>query len=149
MSDTPTLTAPIIGQAERSLQALLEPKLAAAGITFPQWVVLLTHGRGGGTAGRAAVERQLCDGLKIDRSAAAGVVDGLIAGGLLAAVPGDADTTELTPAGRATFDPVDERVRATAERLFGGFAEQDLATAARVLLEITARAEAIAAEAAA
>jgi hypothetical protein len=122
-----TLTAPIIGQAEHALRAILDRELARTGLGFPQWSALNLAGQEGDLAGRVS------GALKVDRAVAAAAVDTLVEAKLLG-------PQGLTGEGRALLGELRAVVGGITARLYAGIPADDLETAGRVLLEITARA---------
>jgi hypothetical protein len=122
MSPSTTLTPRIIGQAEKTLNAILFRLLAGPGLTEAQWITLtLTAARGGAT-GRGQL---------------------VLAAARLVANPGDdAGPVRLTAAGTEVFGQIQAAVTEVTQRLWGDLPAQDLATAGRVLSIITERANA-------
>jgi len=145
MSATTTLNPQVIGQAENAHGPLLARILARSGTTFHQWVALTTLAAGGGTAGRDQLVGRMTGALKIDDAAAAEALAGLTAAGLLQALPGDGAQVGLTPAGQARYGEIRAAVDEVIAQVYGDIPPEDLATAGRVLAQITARANELAA----
>ncbi len=139
MTSTPTLNGQVLGQAERATRALLEKLLAGTGSTFAQWVSVNGTATAGGTVPRAALARQMVNGLKLSEQVVAAEIDGALAAGLLAA---DADSLALTTAGRERWEEVSAGIATITAQLYGDLPAEDLATAGRVLAIVTERANA-------
>jgi hypothetical protein len=151
MTATPALTGRDIGQAEKATRALLDRLLEEAGLSFPEWTVLLSVDGGDPLAGGELVQR-LVRGHVAPEPAARATVDGLRAAGLLAP-PGQAQDADragggegsrlaLTAAGEARYRPVRQAVARITEELYGDLPPADLEATRRTLAEVTRRANA-------
>ena len=140
MPDTPTLNPQILGKAESAHRALLDRVLDGTGITYHQWVALNL------TLGADAIERdqlmgRMSGALKIgDASALTAMVD-LIAAGLLEEQPGDSAGIRITDDGRKLHSAIRSKVGEIVARLYRDIPADDLATAGRVLVAVTAAAD--------
>ena len=65
MSTYPVLSARVIGQAEKTMNAILDRQLAGTGLTEPQWVILTLAVTSGGTADRDRFTGMVAEALKI------------------------------------------------------------------------------------
>ncbi|MEU8675311.1 hypothetical protein [Streptomyces sp. NPDC048560] len=148
MSSTPTVNGQIIGQAHYATRAVLERLLAESGTTFHQCVALNATAGEGGTTGRTALAARMTDTLKIDRASAEAVLAELTGAGLLEEAPGDGTRLALTESGRERQAGIRSGTAAITERLYTGLPAEELAAAGRVLTALTARANAVLAEAA-
>jgi hypothetical protein len=70
MSTDPTFSPRVIGQAEKTLNAILGRQLAGTGLTEPQWVILTLAVTSGETAGCEQVTRIVAGALKISETQA-------------------------------------------------------------------------------
>ena len=70
MSTEPTLTPQIIGQAEKTLNAILFRLLAGPGLTEAQWITLTLTAAGGGSTGPDQLAAQVAHGLKVSEAQA-------------------------------------------------------------------------------
>ena len=70
MSPSTTLTPRIIGQAEKTLNAILFRLLAEPGLTEAQWIALTLTAAGGGATGRGQLVAQVAHGLKVGEAQA-------------------------------------------------------------------------------
>ena len=70
MSPSTTLTPRIIGQAEKTLNAILFRLLAGPGLTEAQWITLTLTAAGGGATGRGQLVGQVAHGLKVGEAQA-------------------------------------------------------------------------------
>jgi DNA-binding MarR family transcriptional regulator len=148
MSSYPPLNTQVIGQTESALGALLEPLLADAGITFPQWLVLTIAAASGGRTDRGQLVARIAAARKVDGTEVESAIAELTAAGLA--------VTELATAGLATAtgllaltdsgQDVYQRIRGAIEELNAelfAFPPEDLATAGRILSIVTERANAV------
>jgi DNA-binding MarR family transcriptional regulator len=142
MSPGTTLTPRIIGQAEKTLNAILFRLLAGPGLTEAQWITLTLTAAGGGATGRGQLVAQVAHGLKVGEAQAREHLASLAAARLVADPGDDAEPVRLTAAGTEVFAQIRAAVTEVTQRLWGGLPAQDLATAGRVLSIITERADA-------
>ncbi|MBV9450622.1 MAG: hypothetical protein JO345_32505 [Streptosporangiaceae bacterium] len=141
MSSYPSFSARVIGQTEKTLNAILDRQLAGTGLTEPQWVILTLAVTGGGTFERDAFVREVAGALKISEAQAQASIDDLIVAQLLRA-HGESATLIVTDAARQLHSRIRTVVTEITERLWGDLPAEDLATAGRVLSIITERANA-------
>jgi DNA-binding MarR family transcriptional regulator len=139
MTTYPTLSTRVIGQAEKTLGAILNRQLAGTGVTEPQWVILTLLVTDGGTADHDQLTRQVAGALKLSEADAQARIAGLTANGMLRTAAG---AITVTDAGQELHSRVRAAATEITERLWGDLPEQDLATAGRVLAIITERANA-------
>jgi DNA-binding MarR family transcriptional regulator len=142
MSTDPTLTPQIIGQAEKTLNAILYRLLAGPGLTEAQWITLTLTAAGGGSTGRGRLVAQVAHGLKVSEAQAQEHLDSLVAAQLVEDSGDDAEPVRLTAAGTGVFGQIRGAVTEVTKRLWGDLPAADLATAGRVLSIITERANA-------
>ena len=143
MSAIPAFSAQVIGQAEKALNAILDRLLAGTGLTEPQWVTLTLTAASGGTTGRDQLVGRVAGALKVSQEAAQEHITELTAVQLLHDAPaGDGSPVQLTEAGQQLYSQVRTTVTQITQRLWGDLPAEDLATAARVLSTVTARANA-------
>lgn len=120
----------LIGETEKTLNALLRRFLSGTGLTEPEWVTLrladLLEGRADshGLAAAVADRAQLPD--------AALLVGELTRRGLL-------DGARLTNAGRALLETVQDVISCETAAIWDGLPVDDVAAATRVLQEVTRR----------
>ncbi|MFF3324334.1 hypothetical protein [Streptomyces sp. NPDC002889] len=146
MSTTPVLNSQIVGQAHYATRALLDRELARTGNTFLQSMALNATASQGGAADVAAVVHRLTSTLKIDEATALATVAELVDAELLESPDGDADRVALTGPGRTFQARIAALGTELGARVYGDLPAEDLAIAARVLTEVTARANALHAE---
>lgn len=131
----PTTFGPqLIGETEKSLNALLRRFLEGTGLTEPQWVTL----RLAQTLGHNADHAGLVDSLRTRAqfADAADLVDQLTGWGLL--VDG-----APTQSGQELVASVQARIAIEAAPIWEGHAAADVDAAARLLSEVTQRARAV------
>ncbi len=139
MSNHATLSPRVIGQAEKTMNAILDRLLAGPGLTEAQWIALTLTAGGAGPAGRGQLVAEVADGLKIDAARAQAHVDSLAAAGLVRD-HGDGAPVRLTAAGEQVYRQIRAATAQVIQRLWGDLPAEDLATAGRVLSIITERA---------
>ncbi|MFG3700997.1 hypothetical protein ACGF5C_24255 [Micromonospora sp. NPDC047620] len=122
-------------------RALLERELARLGTTFHQSLALNAAAEGGAVE-RAHLLRRMTGALKVDQAVVLAAVDGLVAGGLLRALPAGGSGLALTDAGREVQRRVADAVAGITARLYGDVPAADLAVAGRVLTLVKQRADA-------
>jgi DNA-binding MarR family transcriptional regulator len=131
-----TLTPQIVGQAEKAHAPLLVRILAPTGTTMNQWVAL----RLTALAGPAALDQhagRLAAALQIDDASARAAIAELAADGLLALT--ETDALGFTDAGRVLYEQINGAVNEVISWAYGDIPAEDLATAGRVLTEITSK----------
>lgn len=139
------MTAPAltrdIGQAERAMRAVLERLLDEAGLTFPEWTVLVFLD-GAVPLARSELVRRQVDGSVAHEDVAQATVDGLRLRKLLAPVDdgGEEPRLAFTAAGEAAYRPVRQTVYRITEEFFGDLPLSDLEATHRILAEVTRRA---------
>jgi hypothetical protein len=142
MSTTPTFGAPILGQTEKALNAILDRQLVGTGLTEPQWVTLSLTVISGGTVDRDQLIGRVAGVLKVGEAEAQAHITELAAAQLLHARDGDGSPVTLTDAGQQLHGRIRTAVTQITQRLWGDLPAEDLATAGRVLSTVLARANA-------
>jgi DNA-binding MarR family transcriptional regulator len=141
MSTTPSFNAPLLGQAEKTLNAILDRHLAGTGLTEPLWVTLTLTVATGGTVGRDQLVARLADALKVSEGEAQAHIAELAAAGLLDAPDGEGSMVRVTDTGQRLHGRIRTVVTEITQRMWGDLPPEDLATAGRVLSTILARAK--------
>jgi O-acetyl-ADP-ribose deacetylase (regulator of RNase III) len=142
MSTDPTLTPRIIGQAEKTLNAILFRLLAGPGLTEAQWITLTLTAEGGGSIGRGQLAAQVAHGLKVSEAQAREHLASLVAARLVTDPGDDAEPVRFTAAGTEVFGQIRGAVTEIIQRLWRDLPAEDLAVAGRVLSTLTERADA-------
>ncbi len=150
MTTTPPLSRDI-GRAERAMRALLESLLVEAGLSFPEWTVLVFLDGGGPLTGDDLVRRQV-GGRVAPEAEARASVDGLLSRNLLAPAdgargaggPDGVGVPRLRPtaAAEAAYRPVRRTVDRITDGLYGDLPPADLEATHRTLAEVARRANA-------
>ncbi|CAM5250426.1 MarR family winged helix-turn-helix transcriptional regulator [Streptomyces griseomycini] len=142
MTTTPPLVnGRVIGLAHYAGRAVLESVLVRHGVTFQQSVALrAVVVSGPGPVDRARLAGDVSGSLKIPPAEADGVVDELIASGLLA--PHEPSGVRITDAGREVHERSSAETGVISARIYSGIPAEDLAVAGRVLTLVTERADA-------
>ncbi|WP_406453220.1 MarR family transcriptional regulator [Streptomyces sp. NBC_00876] len=140
---TPTLNPQLIGEAENAHKPLMAHVLRGTGTTFVQWVALKTVAAGGGAVHRDQVVGRLTGSLKTDGATARATVTGLTDARLLRTAPDDEAKVAFTESGAALYHRLSTSVAEITADVYSGIPAEDMATAARVLARITARANAV------
>jgi hypothetical protein len=141
MSTDPTLSPRVIGQAEKTMNAILARQLAGTGLTEPQWVILTLAVTGGGTTEPDKFTRIVADALKISETVARTRVGDMVTAQQLQ-ITGEPPAVTATAAARQLHSRISAANTQIVRRLWGDLPAGDLATAGRVLAIITERANA-------
>ena len=141
MSTYPALSTRVIGQAEKTLGAILDRQLAGTGLTEPQWVILTLAVTDGGPAEPDKFARMVAGALKISETEARARVGDMAAAQLLQ-ITGEVPAVTATGAARELHGRISAAITQITQRLWGDLPAGDLATAGRVLAIITERANA-------
>src|SRR5258707_10439578 len=96
MAAPSTFGAPIIGQTEKALNAILARQLAGTGLTEPQWVTLTLTVMSGGTVDRDELTGRVAGALKVSDAQAQARIAELAAAQLLQAPDGEESPVKLT-----------------------------------------------------
>lgn len=144
MTTQPPLTRDI-GQAERTLQALIRQQLAGAGVTFPEWVAL-TFLSGSGPLSDADLVQRLVDDEIASAGDARAVVDAMIDKrwvGPEASSPVASDRPRLTvtDVGSAVYAPLRATIGRLTGRLLADIEASDLEATRRTLHAVARRAK--------
>ena len=139
MSTYPSLSTRVIGQTEKTLNAILDRQLAGTGLTEPQWVILTVAVTSGGTVPRDQFTRQVAGALKISEADAQERIAELVAAQRLEA---SGEAVAVTDAARQLHGRIRAAVTEITDRLWGDLPAEDLATAGRVLAIVNERANA-------
>jgi hypothetical protein len=132
--ETITLNPQIVGQAENAHGAIMDLVLAGTGLNRDRWVALSLITFAGGSIGSDALVARMTEALKITAETADDAVASLRAAGLVA---DDGDQMTITEPGRTMFGTVRGTIGPILARAYSGVPDEDLATAARVLVAIT------------
>jgi hypothetical protein len=132
---TPTLNPQIVGQAENAHGAIMINVLAGTGLDRDRWVALSLTLSNSGTIEAGQLTERLTGALKIDAGAAQSAIAELAAAGLVTA---DGNQVCATTPGRAMFEQVKAATGPIVARAYADVPAEDLQTAARVLIAITA-----------
>jgi DNA-binding MarR family transcriptional regulator len=142
VSSHPPFSTQVIGQAEKTLNAILQRQLAGTGLTEPQWITLTLTAASGGSIDRGQLAERVGGALKVSEPDAQARIRELAAAQLLEAPADEESSVRLTDAGRQLFGRIRAAVTEITERLWGDLPAEDLATAGRVLSIVTERANA-------
>ena len=136
----PALSPQVIGQAEKTLNAILDRVLTRTGLTEPLWVTLTLTAASDGTLSRDQLAARVAGAVAVSGTEADARITKL-AGARLLEVPADGPV-QLTGAGRQLHGQIRAAVTQVTQRLWADLPAEDLAIAGRVLSAITARAAA-------
>jgi len=142
VSSYPPFSTQVIGQAEKTLNAILQRQLAGTGLTGPQWITLTLTATAGGSIDRGQLAGRVAGALKVIEAEAQARITELAAAQLLQVPADEGLSVRLTDAGQQLFGRIRAAVTEITERLWGDLPAEDLATAGRVLSIVTARASA-------
>ena len=124
----------LIGETEKTLNALLGRFLAGTELTEPQWVTLRLADLLGGTGGAAGLTAAVANRGHFPDATA--LVTGLTDRGLL-------DNGRLTPAGRRVTAAVQDTITTETAPIWDDLPADDVTAATRVLNEVVTRARAL------
>lgn len=124
----------LIGETEKTLNALLRRYLAGTGLTEPQWVTLRLADALDGSVDADGLAVAVAD--RAHLLDPAGLVNALTGRGLLL-------DGRLTAMGRKLIETVQETITKETESIWDGLPVDDVAATTRVLNEVTARARAV------
>jgi hypothetical protein len=142
VSTSPTFSTQLIGQTEKTLNAILDRLLAGSGLTEPQWVTLTIAVMSGGSPDRAALVSRVAGSLKIGDADAQARIDELATAHLLEASDVDGSLVRVTEAGSQLQGRIRSSVVEITDRMWGDLPAEDLAAAGRVLTTVLERANA-------
>lgn len=124
----------LIGETEKTLNALLRIFLSDTGLTEPQWVVMQLAAQSEGCVGAADLAETVAD--RAHFRDAGELVAELTGRGLL-------DNGSPTPAGLELITRVRARTAAETAGVWQGLRQDDVVVAAAVLNDLVARARAV------
>lgn len=136
-SNAPSLEQ-LIGQTEKSMNAILNRLLAGA-VTEPQWVTLVLTARSGGSADRDQFSDRVAHALQVDQATAADHIGQLAAKGLVSTAGG---AITLTDAGQQLLNHVRGQTGEITQRLWGDLPAADHEATRRMLSTVLERARA-------
>ena len=139
-SPTPEFGTQLIGQTEKTLNAILGRLLAGTGVTEPQWVTLTIAVMSPGPLEPDQFVARAAASLKMNEAEAQRQIDELAAADLLQLPQVDGEPINVTDAGRELHVGIRTHVGEITQRLWGDVPADDLATAARVLATVLERA---------
>lgn len=129
----------LIGETEKTLNAILIRELDGTGLSEPGWVLLKLVEAAGGSLGRQELVEGAQAASKFDPRSTEAEIDSLVWADLLAA---EGEKVVLTSEARALQERVGSTVGEITARLWGDLPEADLASAGRVLGTVLSRANA-------
>jgi DNA-binding MarR family transcriptional regulator len=140
MSATPAFSPRLIGETEKTLNAILDRHLAGSGLTEQHWITLTFVIVSGGSIDRNELVRQVVSGAKFSEQDVRARVSELGASQLL----DDSASPEVTvtDAGAQLHAQIRAANNELTARLWGDLSAEELATAARVLGTVLVRANA-------
>lgn len=140
MSATPAFSPRLIGETEKTLNAILDRHLAGSGLTEAHWITLTLAIVSGGSIDHDELVRQVVTGTKFNDQDVRERVSELLGRHLL----DDSTSPELTvtDAGAQLHAQIRAANTELTERLWGDLPADELATTARVLGIVLERANA-------
>jgi hypothetical protein len=139
-SGAPTFSAPLLGQTEKALNAILDRLLDGTGLTEPQWVTMAVAS--GEPVDLDQLIRRVAGALKVSDAEAHARISELTAAQFLHAPDGEESPVVLTEAGQTLQGRIRADVTKITQRMWGDLPADDLDTAGRVLSIVVARANA-------
>jgi DNA-binding MarR family transcriptional regulator len=140
MSATPAFSPRLLGETEKTLNAILDRHLAGSGLTEQHWITLTSVIVSGGAIDRNELVRQVVRGAKFSEQDVRARVSELVASQLLddSASP----KVTITEAGAQLHAQIRATNNELTARLWADLSAEELATAARVLGTVLVRANA-------
>jgi hypothetical protein len=140
MSATPAFSPRLIGETEKTLNAILDRHLAGSGLTEQHWITLSFAIVSGGSIDRDELVRQVVSGAKFSERDVRARVSELVGRQLL----DDSASSEVTvtDAGAGLHAQIRAANTQITDRLWGDLPADELATTARVLGIVLERANA-------
>jgi DNA-binding MarR family transcriptional regulator len=129
----------LIGQTEKTLNAILGQLLAGTDLSEPQWVGLNVALASGGTLAPDQLVDRLAGALKVSDGEAQARLSELVTAQLLDVLT-DRSPVGVTEAGRELHTRIRSSVTEITERLWGDLPSEDLEAAGRVLRTVLERA---------
>jgi hypothetical protein len=142
MSTSTPFSPQLLGQTEKTLNAILDRELVDTGLTEPDWVTLVLTVAIGEAIERDQLIGRVAGAVKVSEQEAQTRVDRLTVAGLLQVGDGENSPVKVTDAGHQLHGRIRGAITPITERLWGDLPAEDLATAGRVLSTILARANA-------
>ncbi|MEV0295785.1 hypothetical protein [Nocardia sp. NPDC050710] len=137
---TITLNPQVLGQAENAHRAMLDQILRGPGMTYHQWVALTLAANAGPEIPVEQLSARLAGALKTDIDTATAALADLAAADLITDGTG---VVRLTDLGHTRFGSVRADIERAMKQAYDNIAAADLATAGRVLAQVTAQLEQI------
>ncbi len=131
------LSPSIVGQAEKAHGAVLRKVLAGTGLDEQQWITLQFADGAGASIPHRELSERVAQAAKFDAHAIETAIAALVGAGLLEQRPDG--NVQVTQQGRDLVSSLRERIGGLIAGAYGSVPSEDLATAARVLVTITAR----------
>ncbi|MEV6429030.1 hypothetical protein [Nocardia sp. NPDC051463] len=140
MTTVVTLNPQVLGQAENAHRAMLDEILRSPAMTYHQWVGLTVAATAGDQVLLEQLIGRLTGALKTDIDTVRTTLAELTSGGLI-----DQDSTivRVTELGRIRFGAVRSDIEAAMQQAYADIPAADLATAGRVLAQVTAQLNAV------
>ena len=142
MSPAPEVGTQLIGQTEKTLNAILDRLLAGSGLDESQWITLTVTVMNNGSLPADQLVSRVAGALKVREAEARTRIDQLAVALLLHAPQAEGSPVTVTEAGRDLHAGIRAQVAEITQRLWGDVPATDLATAARVLGLVLDRANA-------
>jgi hypothetical protein len=139
MSPNPQLSPQLIGQTEKTLNAILDRHLSSAGLSEPQWITLSLAVIGGRSIRRVQLAQGVASAAKFSEADVQTRITELIDARLLDVAD---DDVAVTDQGRQLHARIRSTNNEFTARLWGDLPEADLETAGRVLAVVLERANA-------
>jgi hypothetical protein len=127
----------LIGQTEKTLNAILECLLDGSPVSESQWVALNVSIHGGAVPA-AEMALRIASSLKVSEAEGVAALEGLLDRGLAAVT--DAGVVAVTTAGREFHEDMQARIGVVTQRLWGDIPASEREAAAETLNTVLQRA---------
>ena len=135
-------TPQLIGQTEKTLNAILARHLAGAGLTEPQWVTLTLAARSDRPVDRDHLAARVADAAKFSLTEVQSAISELVEAEMLTVSGSDNAKVAVSDAGKDLHARIRGANTELTERLWGDLPPTNLAAAAQVLATVLERANA-------
>lgn len=133
------LNPAIVGQAEKAHAAILKRLLAGTSLDEQQWITLQFAAGAGDALGRGDLVTRVSGTAQYGHAAVEAAIAALVDASLIKKVPGTDDQVAVTAEGRTLLTTLRSKVTEFIGPAYGAITPEDSATAARVLITITAK----------
>ncbi len=134
-----TLSPSIVGQAEKAHAAILKRAISGTTLDEQQWITLNVVLASSAGIDSTELVARVASSAKFDPTDVEAAIAALTDAKLVEELPGSSGNVIVTETGRALVERLRGQIGPLVARAYGNIPPEDLATAARVLTEITVK----------